>query len=74
MRDRGEEARAAPGHIVLAGLTTDFCVLATALDGRSLGYEVTVVEPGCRGIDIDGSLDDAWSRMATAGVRRQERL
>ncbi len=58
------------GEIVLAGLATDYCVLHTALDARSLGYEVTVIEAGCRGIDLDGSLADAWGRMAKAGVRR----
>lgn len=57
-------------EIVLAGLATDYCVLHTSLDARSLGYDVTVIEAGCRGIDRDGSLADAWSRMAEAGVRR----
>jgi nicotinamidase/pyrazinamidase len=55
---------------VLAGLATDYCVLHTALDARALGYEVTVVESGCHGIDIDGSVADAWNRMETAGIRR----
>lgn len=58
------------GEIVLAGLATDYCVLHTALDGRRLGYEVTVVEAGCRGIDRDGSLAAAWKQMKAAGVRR----
>lgn len=57
-------------EIVLAGLATDYCVLHTALDARALGYDVTVIEAGCRGIDLDGSLAVAWSRMARAGVRR----
>jgi nicotinamidase/pyrazinamidase len=57
------------GEIVLAGLATDYCVLHTALDARTLGYEVTVVESGCRGIDAHGSLADAWEQMARAGVR-----
>ena len=57
-------------EVVLAGLATDYCVLHTALDARALGYEVTVVESGCRGIDLDGSVADAWSRMERAGVRR----
>ena len=57
-------------EVVLAGLATDFCVLHTALDARRLGYEVTVVEAGCRGIDVDGSLAAAWSRMAAKGIRR----
>lgn len=58
------------GEIVLAGLATDYCVLHTALDARALGYQVTVVESGCRGIDLDGSVADAWNRMETAGIRR----
>jgi nicotinamidase/pyrazinamidase len=58
------------GEIMLAGLATDFCVLNTALDARTLGYDVTVIEAGCRGIDTDGSLAAAWAQMARAGVRR----
>lgn len=58
------------GEIMLAGLATDFCVMHTALDARTLGYQVTVVESACRGIDTDGSLVRAWIRMAEAGVRR----
>lgn len=56
--------------IVLAGLATDYCVLHTALDARALGYGVTVVESGCRGIDLDGSVAAAWRRMERAGVVR----
>jgi nicotinamidase/pyrazinamidase len=55
--------------LVLAGLATDVCVAHTALDARRLGYAVTVVEAGCRGIDTAGSLA-AWERMTAAGVRR----
>jgi nicotinamidase/pyrazinamidase len=56
--------------IVLAGLATDYCVLHTALDGRALGYGVTVIESGCRGIDLDGSVAAAWDAMMRAGVCR----
>jgi len=62
--------RGSIGEIMLAGLATDFCVLHTALDARSLGYEVTVIESACRGIDTDGSLAAAWELMQAAGVRR----
>jgi nicotinamidase/pyrazinamidase len=62
--------RAQVNEIVLAGLATDFCVLNTALDARRLGYEVTVIESGCRGINTQGSLDRAWAQMTQAGVRR----
>lgn len=58
------------GEIMVAGLATDFCVLQTALDARTLGYDVTVVEAACRGIDSDGSLAAAWKQMADVGVRR----
>lgn len=57
-------------EVVLVGLATDYCVMHTALDGRALGYAVTVIEAGCRGIDQDGSLAAAWERMTRAGVRR----
>jgi nicotinamidase-related amidase len=57
-------------ELVLAGLATDYCVLRTAVDARALGYAVTVIEPGCRGIDLDGSVADAWDQMTRAGVRR----
>lgn len=56
--------------IVLAGLATDYCVLHTALDARALGYDVTVIEAACRGIDVAGSVAEAWKQMERAGVRR----
>lgn len=62
--------RAEVEEIVLAGLATDYCVLHTALDARLLGYRVTVIESGCRGIDAHGSVADAWNQMAQAGVLR----
>ncbi|TDR89683.1 bifunctional nicotinamidase/pyrazinamidase [Enterovirga rhinocerotis] len=64
LRERGIE------HLYLCGLATDFCVVWTALDGRAAGFAVSVVEDGCRAIDLDGSLDRAWTAMAEAGVRR----
>lgn len=60
-------------EIVLAGLATDYCVLRTALDARAIGYRVSVVDSGCRGIDLDGSVAEAWTRMAAAGVLRRPR-
>ncbi|MBB4285402.1 bifunctional nicotinamidase/pyrazinamidase [Roseospira goensis] len=55
-------------HVVIAGLAFDFCVLWSALDARKVGLAVTVVEDGCRAIDLDGSLDAAMDRMREAGV------
>ncbi len=58
------------GRLFVAGLATDFCVAWTALDGRAAGFELSVVEDACRGIDLDGSLARAWRDMAAAGVLR----
>jgi nicotinamidase/pyrazinamidase len=54
--------------VVLAGLATDFCVHYSAMDARKLGFEVTVIEHACRGIDLDGSLAAARRQWADAGV------
>jgi nicotinamidase/pyrazinamidase len=58
------------GRVFMAGLATDFCVNYSAVDARRLGFEVVLVEAGCRSIDLAGSLDAAWTGMAEAGVQR----
>lgn len=55
-------------HVVLVGLATDFCVLYSALDAHRLGYRVTVIEGACRGIDLNGSLEDARTAMLDAQI------
>jgi nicotinamidase/pyrazinamidase len=57
-------------RLVLVGLATDFCVQYSALDAVREGFDVRVVEDAVRGIDLAGSLEAAWTRMAEAGVRR----
>jgi len=57
-------------QLFVVGLATDFCVAYTAIDGRRLGFDVTVIEDSCSGIDIDGSLEAAWQQMLEAGVVR----
>jgi len=57
-------------RLFLVGLATDFCIAYSALDARRLGFEVTVIEAGCRGIDVGGSLAAAWKQMDEAGVIR----
>ncbi len=57
-------------RLFVVGLATDFCVAWTALDARTAGFAVTVIEDACRAIDIGGSLDRAWREMAAAGVGR----
>jgi nicotinamidase/pyrazinamidase len=57
-------------RVFLAGLATDFCVYYSAVDARRLGFDIVLIEQGCRGIDLNGSLDAAWAAMAAAGVQR----
>jgi nicotinamidase/pyrazinamidase len=57
-------------RLFIAGLATDFCVAYSSLDARRLGFEVTVLENACRGIDVDGSFAAAWRQMESAGVIR----
>jgi nicotinamidase/pyrazinamidase len=54
------------------GLATDYCVAWSALDARAAGFEVVVIEDGCRAIDLDGSLARAWEQMDAAGVVRMQ--
>jgi nicotinamidase/pyrazinamidase len=64
LRSRGLE------RLFLVGLATDFCVLYSALDARSEGFEVFAIEDAVRGIDIGASVEKAWRTMAEAGARR----
>jgi nicotinamidase/pyrazinamidase len=57
-------------RLFVCGLATDFCVAWTAIDARALGYETLVIEDATRAIDLDGSLQKAWSDMQTQGVGR----
>ncbi|MCH4246724.1 MAG: bifunctional nicotinamidase/pyrazinamidase [Acinetobacter populi] len=56
--------------VFLVGLATDFCVAWSALDARKFGFETYVIEDACRGIDLNGSLAEAWHNMQNAGVHR----
>lgn len=57
-------------RLFLVGLATDYCVSYTAMDAVKAGFEVFVIEDGCRGIDMNGSLEDAWRKMAAVSVHR----
>lgn len=57
-------------RLFIVGLATDFCVAYSALDACRLGFEVTVIENACRGIDVDGSVAASWQQMTAAGVIR----
>jgi nicotinamidase/pyrazinamidase len=52
------------------GLATDFCVKWSVIDGLKEGFDLYVVEDAVKGIDIEGSVDAAWSEMLDAGARK----
>jgi nicotinamidase/pyrazinamidase len=59
LRERGID------RLTIAGLATDYCVRATALDALDEGFEVTVDRTGVRGIDEGDSeraLDEVRGR------------
>jgi nicotinamidase/pyrazinamidase len=63
LRRRGIE------RVVVAGLATDYCVLATALDAVRLGFGVELVADGVAAVNLQaGDGDRAMSEMAEAGV------
>lgn len=51
------------------GLATDFCVKWSVLDGIDEKFTMHIVKDAVAGIDLDGSLDAAWSEMKEKGVR-----
>lgn len=56
-------------EIVIMGLATDYCVLYSCRDGLELGYAVTLVEDGCRPVDLHpGDGQRAIDELRTDGV------
>jgi len=51
------------------GLATDFCVKWSILDGIDEGFNMHIVEDAVKGIDLNGSLDEAWYEMKNKGVK-----
>lgn len=63
LRERGVE------HLYVMGLATDYCVKASTLGGIEAGFRVTVVQPGCRAVDLQpGDGRAALAAMQTAGA------
>lgn len=56
--------------IYVAGLTTDYCVYFTVLDGLSLGYNVFVIEDACRAVNLNpGDSEKALKDMKKKGAK-----
>ena len=63
LRDRGVQ------RLVVLGLATDYCVRATALDGRQQGWPVTVPWAAVRAVDLEpGDGERVREELAAAGV------
>jgi nicotinamidase/pyrazinamidase len=55
-------------RVFLAGLALDFCVRYSAEDARREGFTVFVIEDGCRGIDVAGSIAATRASFAALGI------
>ena len=54
---------------MICGLATDYCVVETVLDARTLGFPVEVVQDAIRAVDLDPGTATARSRgMRNAGA------
>jgi len=55
-------------RVFVGGLATDYCVKATALDARRVGFDVVVLEDACRAVDVaPGDSERALAEMTAAG-------
>ncbi len=56
-------------QVYVMGLATDYCVKYTALDARNLGFDVFLIEDGCRAVELKpGDGERAIEEMRAAGV------
>jgi nicotinamidase/pyrazinamidase len=55
-------------RVLIAGLATEYCVKASALDARKCGFEVTIISDAVGGIEaISGDIEKAFKAMRGAG-------
>lgn len=56
-------------RLVVMGLATDYCVKFTVLDALELGYQVALLEEGCRGVNLNPhDSQTAIDQMQQAGA------
>lgn len=56
-------------RVFLAGIAFDFCVRYSAEDAHHEGFSVIVVEDACRGIDVEGSVQETRESLSSLGVK-----
>lgn len=56
-------------NVYIMGLATDYCVKYSSLDAKHLGFNVYVIQDGCRGVNLHaGDVEQAYKEMQAAGV------
>jgi nicotinamidase/pyrazinamidase len=55
-------------RVFLAGLAFDFCVRYSAEDAQREGFAAIVISDACRGIDVDGSMQDTRRQFDRLGI------
>jgi nicotinamidase/pyrazinamidase len=56
--------------VYVAGLATDYCVKATAIDAHQLGFNTFLIEDACRGVELKpGDVAAAIQQMRQTGVK-----
>jgi nicotinamidase/pyrazinamidase len=64
LRERGVD------EVAVAGLATDYCVRASAIDAAQLGFDTTVVTDAIRAVDVEpGDGERALEDMRGAGAK-----
>ncbi len=57
-------------HLYVGGLATDYCVKATVLDALAIGFGVSVLRRGIRGVNVHpGDAEAALKAMRARGAR-----
>lgn len=56
--------------VYVMGLATDYCVMFTALDAKTEGFETYLIEDGSRGVNLqDGDVENAIKEMKEKGIK-----
>jgi len=57
-------------EVAIVGLATDYCVRASTLDARRLGFDTTVITDAIRAVDVEpGDGERALEEMKEAGAK-----